>query len=93
MSIDEFKQKANEIKENLEPKVKETAKKAGKKVKSAGEKVSDFAAEHFSKKDVDEKDIVEAEYRDVTDVVTESSDGVATENTNAEAEKVSAFFC
>lgn len=86
MSIDEFKQKANEIKENLEPKVKETAKKAGKKVKSAGEKVSDFAAEHFSKKDVDEKDIVEAEYRDVTDVVTESSDEAATENTNAEAE-------
>ena len=86
MSIDEFKQKANEIKENLEPKVKETAKKAGKKVKYAGEKVSDFAAEHFSKKDVDEKDIVEAEYRDVTDVVTESSDEAATENTNAEAE-------
>jgi hypothetical protein len=88
MSIDEFKQKANEIKENLEPKVKETAKKAGKKVKSAGEKVSDFAAEHFSKKDVDEKDIVEAEYRDVTDVVTEPAEETLdeAENTSAEAE-------
>ena len=72
MSIDEFKQKANEIKESLEPKVKETAKKAGKKVKAAGEKVSDFASEHFGKKeDPDEKDIVEAEYREVQEETAE----------------------
>lgn len=82
MSIDEFKQKANEIKESLEPKVKETAKKAGKKVKAAGEKVSDFASEHFGKKeDPDEKDIVEAEYREVQE---ETAEEPAPEETAAE---------
>ena len=93
MSIDEFKQKANEIKENLEPKVKETAKKAGKKVKSAGEKVSEFASEHFSKKDdakdLDGKDIVEAEYRDITDELEETAEAVdeAVEETASETEE------
>jgi hypothetical protein len=82
MSIDEFKQKANEIKESLEPKVKETAKKAGKKVKAAGERVSDFASEHFGKKeDPDEKDIVEAEYREVQE---ETAEEPAPEETAAE---------
>ena len=44
MSFEEFKKKANEIKDNLEPKIKDTAKKAKKSV-------SDFVDDHFTKKE------------------------------------------
>ena len=69
MSLDEFKEKANEIKNEIEPKVKETAKKAGKKAKKAKKKVTDFVEEHFSKdkEENSEEDIVEAEFKDVTE--------------------------
>ena len=61
MNLDEFKQKANEIKKEIQP-----------KVKNAGKRVTDFVDEHFSKerddtKEAEGKDVIEAEYVDVTE--------------------------
>ena len=79
MNLDDIKQKANDIRNDLEPKVKETARKAGSKMKYAGEKVSDFATDTFNKiknstKNIDERDIVDGEYKDITDLDSDDDD-------------------
>ena len=59
MSFEEFKKKAGEIKDNLEPKIKDTAKKAKKSV-------SDFVDDHFTKKE-DEAEEKAAEAAEAVD--------------------------
>ena len=72
MSFEEFKKKANEIKDNLEPKIKDKAKKAKKSV-------SDFVDDHFSKKE----DEAEEKAAKAAEAVEEAVEAV--ENGAAEA--------
>ena len=72
MSFEEFKKKANEIKDNLEPKIKDTAKKAKKSV-------SDFVDDHFTKKE----DEAEEKAAEAAEAVEEAVNAV--ENGAAEA--------
>ena len=82
MSFEEFKKKANEIKDNLEPKIKDTAKKAKKSV-------SDFVDDHFTKKE----DEAEEKAAEATEAVEEAVKAVengaeeAAENIEEKAEE------
>ena len=77
MSFEEFKKKANEIKDNLEPKIKDTAKKAKKSV-------SDFVDDHFTKKEDDVEKKAEEAARAVDEAVDAVENGAAETAENLE---------
>ena len=80
MSFEEFKKKANEIKDNLEPKIKDTAKKAKKSV-------SDFVDDHFTKKEDEAEEKVAEAAEAVEEAVNAVENGAADAAENIE-EKV-----
>lgn len=80
MSFEEFKKKANEIKDNLEPKIKDTAKKAKKSV-------SDFVDDHFTKKE-DEAEEKAAEAAEAVEEAVNAVENGATEAAENIEEKV-----
>ena len=80
MSFEEFKKKANEIKDNLEPKIKDTAKKAKKSV-------SDFVDDHFTKKEDEAEEKAAEAAEAVEEAVNAVENGAADAAENIE-EKV-----
>lgn len=80
MSFEEFKKKANEIKDNLEPKIKDTAKKAKKSV-------SDFVDDHFTKKE-DEAEEKAAEAAEAVEEAVNAVENGAAEATENIEEKI-----
>ena len=82
MSFEEFKKKANEIKDNLEPKIKDKAKKAKKSV-------SEFVDDHFTKKedDVEEKAAEAAEAVEEAVEAVENGAAETVENIEEKAEE------
>ena len=82
MSFEEFKKKASEIKDNLEPKIKDTAKKAKKSV-------SDFVDDHFTKKEDEAEEKVNEAAEAVDEAVKAVENGAeeAAENIEEKAEE------